>query len=65
MCWMLIVQVSTVSISPLMWSISSNNLEASISMIDDLLTIRADRDRYDYAVDEIYEAFRRCEATLR
>ena len=38
-------QVGTQNISPLFWSIESGSLEAARAMIQDLLTIRADRDR--------------------
>jgi len=53
--WMLIVQVGTRSISPLAWSLESGNLEAAISIIKDLLTFRADRDRYYYGVDDMFK----------
>jgi hypothetical protein len=51
---MLLVQVGTQSISPLAWSIESGNLQAAIAMINDLLTFRADRDRYYYGVDDLF-----------
>merc|ERR1719267_224817 len=44
--WMLKVVVGTQSISPLAWSIESGALEAASTIIVDLLTFRADRDRY-------------------
>mmetsp|Transcript_23567 Transcript_23567/g.42567 ORF Transcript_23567/g.42567 Transcript_23567/m.42567 type:complete len:1226 (-) Transcript_23567:316-3993(-) len=53
--WMLNVTVGTQSISPLVWSISSGSLEAASVILQDLLTIRADRDRYYYGVDEIFK----------
>jgi len=53
--WMLTVQVGTQSISPLEWSISSGGLEAASAIIQDLLTIRADRDRYYYGADELFK----------
>jgi hemoglobin-like flavoprotein len=52
--WMLLVQVGTQSISPLAWAIESGNLEAAVAMIRDLLTFRADRDRYYYGVDDLF-----------
>jgi len=52
--WMLTVQVGTQSISPLEWSVESGGLEAASAIIKDLLTIRADRDRYYYGVDELF-----------
>merc|ERR1719478_1319624 len=53
--WMLTVQVGTQSISPLGWSVESGNFEAGIAIIKDLLTFRADRDRYYYGVDELFK----------
>mmetsp|Transcript_41104 Transcript_41104/g.76493 ORF Transcript_41104/g.76493 Transcript_41104/m.76493 type:complete len:1133 (-) Transcript_41104:34-3432(-) len=52
--WMLIVQVGTRSISPLAWSLESGNLEAATAIIKDLLTFRADRDRYYYGAHELF-----------
>lgn len=52
--WMLVVQVGTQSISPLSWSLQSGKLAAAQAMIEDLLTIRADRDRYYYGADELF-----------
>eukprot|EP00440_Ansanella_granifera_P053707 gb/GFBE01058222.1/.p1 GENE.gb/GFBE01058222.1/~~gb/GFBE01058222.1/.p1 ORF type:complete len:1285 (+),score=394.99 gb/GFBE01058222.1/:1-3855(+) len=52
--WMLNITVGTQSISPLIWSITSGSLEAANVIIKDLLTIRADRDRYYYGVDELF-----------
>merc|ERR1719210_142236 len=53
--WMLNIQVGTQSISPLMWAIETGSLEAAKAIIVDLLTIRADRDRYYYGVDTLFE----------
>mmetsp|Transcript_93649 Transcript_93649/g.269625 ORF Transcript_93649/g.269625 Transcript_93649/m.269625 type:complete len:1122 (+) Transcript_93649:131-3496(+) len=53
--WMLNVQVGTQSISPLMWAIGAGSLEAARAIIQDLLTIRADRDRYYYGMDIMFE----------
>jgi hypothetical protein len=53
--WMLLVQVGTQSISPLAWSIESGALEAALAIIQDLLTIRADRDRYYYGMDQLFQ----------
>merc|ERR1719502_1708124 len=53
--WMLLVQVGTQSISPLAWSVESGNFEAALAIIRDLLTFRADRDRYYYGVDELFK----------
>jgi len=51
---MLNITVGTQSISPLMWSIESGALDAARAMLFDLLTIRADRDRYYYGADELF-----------
>uniref|UniRef100_A0A7S2QH07 Globin family profile domain-containing protein n=2 Tax=Zooxanthella nutricula TaxID=1333877 RepID=A0A7S2QH07_9DINO len=53
--WMLNVQVGTQSISPLIWAIETGSLEAGKAMIQDLLTIRADRDRYYYGMDTLFD----------
>ncbi len=53
--WMLVVQVGTQSISPLAWSVEAGNFEAASAMIRDLLTFRADRDRYYYGVDQLFK----------
>eukprot|EP00933_Yihiella_yeosuensis_P069725 TRINITY_DN7662_c0_g1_i1.p1 TRINITY_DN7662_c0_g1~~TRINITY_DN7662_c0_g1_i1.p1 ORF type:complete len:1229 (-),score=294.03 TRINITY_DN7662_c0_g1_i1:161-3820(-) len=53
--WMLSVTVGTQSISPLIWSINSGASDAARVIIVDLLTIRADRDRYYYGVDELFD----------
>jgi len=52
--WLLTVQVGTSSISPLAWAIESGALEAAEVIIQDLLTIRADRERYYYGVDPLF-----------
>uniref|UniRef100_A0A7S4RSG3 Globin domain-containing protein n=1 Tax=Alexandrium monilatum TaxID=311494 RepID=A0A7S4RSG3_9DINO len=53
--WMLNIQVGTQSISPLLWAIEAGSLEAAKAIIVDLLTIRADRDRYYYGMDTMFE----------
>eukprot|EP00927_Polykrikos_kofoidii_P033473 TRINITY_DN282_c0_g1_i7.p1 TRINITY_DN282_c0_g1~~TRINITY_DN282_c0_g1_i7.p1 ORF type:complete len:1106 (-),score=182.29 TRINITY_DN282_c0_g1_i7:180-3497(-) len=52
--WMLLVQVGSQNISPLAWSVQSGALECSSAMITDLMTFRADRDRYYYACDDLF-----------
>merc|ERR1719329_835800 len=52
--WMLLVQGGTQNISPLNWAIESGALESAEAMIKDLLTIRADRDRYYYGMNELF-----------
>lgn len=52
--WMLNIQVGTQSISPLVWAIETGSLEAAKAIITDLLTIRADRDRYYYGMDTMF-----------
>lgn len=51
---MLKIQVGTQSISPLLWSIQSGSLEAAEAILLDLLTIRADRDHYYYAMEALF-----------
>merc|ERR1719359_1221619 len=53
--WMLMIQVGTQSISPLAWSIESGALESALAIIQDLLTFRADRDRYYYGMDALFK----------
>merc|ERR1719343_1394312 len=53
--WMLNIQVGTQSISPLMWAIETGSLEAASAIIVDLLTIRADRERYYYGMDTMFQ----------
>ncbi|CAK0847963.1 unnamed protein product [Prorocentrum cordatum] len=53
--WMLNIQVGTQSISPLLWAIETGSLDAARAIIQDLLTIRADRDRYYYGMDSMFE----------
>lgn len=52
--WMLLVQVGAQSISPLSWAIESGSMEVAGAILTDLLTIRADRDRYYYGVNELF-----------
>merc|ERR1719414_2724862 len=53
--WMLNIQVGTQSISPLLWAIETGSLEAAKAIIVDLLTIRADRDRYYYGMEIMFQ----------
>lgn len=53
--WMLNIQVGTQSISPLLWAIETGSLDAAKAIVVDLLTIRADRDRYYYGMDTMFE----------
>jgi hemoglobin-like flavoprotein len=52
--WLLVVQVGTQSISPLKWAITSGCVEAVKAIITDLLTMRADREKYYYGVDDLF-----------
>jgi hypothetical protein len=52
--WMLTVQVGTQAISPLEWAIESGSLSAATAIIVDLLTFRADRERYYYGVNHLF-----------
>eukprot|EP00439_Symbiodinium_sp_Y106_P016127 s5481_g2.t1 len=49
---MLRITVGTQSISPLDWAIKSGSFQVARAMIDDLLTIRGDRDNYYYGALE-------------
>ena len=51
---MLKVQVGSQSISTLSWSIESGALNAAGAMLEDQLTIRADRDRYYFGMDDLF-----------
>jgi hypothetical protein len=51
---MLIVQVGSQSISPLEWAIESGSLDAAKAIIEDLLTFRADRERYYYGMEQLF-----------
>merc|ERR1719401_2307780 len=53
--WMLNIQVGTQSISPFLWAIETGSHEAAQAIIVDLLTIRADRERYYYGMDILFE----------
>jgi len=48
------IAVGTQSISPFYWAIESGSLETAQAMINDLLSIRADRDNYYYGYDELF-----------
>jgi uncharacterized membrane protein YgcG len=53
--WMLIITVGTQNISPFLWSIQSGALNAASAMLKDLLTIRADRDKYYYGAEDLFK----------
>eukprot|EP00435_Cladocopium_sp_Y103_P041624 s702_g11.t1 len=53
--WQLAVQVGSQSISPLFWALRSGAHAAAKTMIEDVLTIRADRDNYYYGVDQLFK----------
>ncbi|CAE7841702.1 unnamed protein product [Symbiodinium microadriaticum] len=48
------ITVGTQSISPLYWAIESGSLICAEAMLQDLLTIRADRDNYYYGADALF-----------
>ncbi|CAE7194791.1 unnamed protein product [Symbiodinium sp. CCMP2592] len=48
------ITVGTQSISPLYWAIESGSLICAQAMLQDLLTIRADRDNYYYGADALF-----------
>jgi len=47
-------QVETQSISPLLWAVESGTWKAAELIIEDLLTIRADREEYYYGLDDLF-----------
>jgi len=53
--WVLTISVGSQSISPLEWAIASGNWTAAELIIEDLLTIRADREKYYYGLDALFE----------
>jgi len=53
--WMLLITVGTRDISPFLWSVQSGAIEAGLAMLEDLLTIRADRDKYYYEFDYLFK----------
>mmetsp|Transcript_55947 Transcript_55947/g.130754 ORF Transcript_55947/g.130754 Transcript_55947/m.130754 type:complete len:1124 (+) Transcript_55947:79-3450(+) len=53
--WLLKIQVGTHSISPLYWAIESGSLAAAEAIIHDLLLVRADREKYYYGNDALFE----------
>merc|ERR1719217_1467694 len=52
--WMLLITVGTRDISPFLWSVQSGAIDAGLAMLNDLLTIRADRDKYYYEFDYLF-----------
>ncbi|CAK9041035.1 unnamed protein product [Durusdinium trenchii] len=52
--WQLRVRVGSQSISPLYWALRSGAHMASKTLIQDILTIRADRDHYYYGVNDLF-----------
>ncbi|CAK9015064.1 unnamed protein product [Durusdinium trenchii] len=48
------VRVGSQAISPLYWALRSGAHTAAKTMLEDVLTIRADRDRYYYGVDHLF-----------
>jgi len=53
--WVLNVSVGSQSISPLVWAIETGSVAAAEAILKDLLTIRADRERYYYGLDLLFE----------
>ncbi|CAK9064043.1 unnamed protein product [Durusdinium trenchii] len=49
------VRVGSQSISPLYWALRSGAHTAARTMLEDVLTIRADRDRYYYGVNDMFK----------
>lgn len=53
--WQLAVEVGSQSISPLFWALRSGAHDTAKTMIQDILTIRADRDNYYFGADELFK----------
>ena len=53
--WQLRVRVGTQTISPLHYALRSGSHQSARKMIADVLTIRADRQRYYYGMDELFK----------
>eukprot|EP00929_Paragymnodinium_shiwhaense_P020518 TRINITY_DN13656_c1_g1_i1.p1 TRINITY_DN13656_c1_g1~~TRINITY_DN13656_c1_g1_i1.p1 ORF type:complete len:1087 (+),score=224.95 TRINITY_DN13656_c1_g1_i1:109-3369(+) len=53
--WMLLITVGTRDISPFLWAVQSGAVETGLAMLEDLLTIRADRDKYYYEADYLFK----------
>jgi len=51
---LLTVQVGTESMSPLIWAIEKGALESAREILNDLLTMRADRARYYYGMEALF-----------
>ncbi|CAK0807291.1 unnamed protein product [Prorocentrum cordatum] len=51
---MLNIQVGRHAISPLDWALQSGSLDAARAILEDLLTIRADRERYYYGMEDLF-----------
>merc|ERR1719199_1529244 len=56
--WMLLITAGTQTISPSLWSIQSGALDTASAILTDLVTIRADRDRYYYAAQDLFKRHR-------
>lgn len=52
--WLLHVQIGTQHISPLSWAIESGSLDAAKTILQDLRTIRADREAYYCGMDQLF-----------
>ncbi|CAK9049710.1 unnamed protein product [Durusdinium trenchii] len=52
--WQLSIRVGSQSISPLYWALRSGAHSVAKTVIQDVLTIRADRDRYYYGVNDLF-----------
>jgi len=52
--WVLQVEVGIQSISPLVWALQTGAVDAAKAIVQDLVTIRADRDTYYFGVDQLF-----------
>eukprot|EP00929_Paragymnodinium_shiwhaense_P097825 TRINITY_DN5941_c0_g5_i1.p1 TRINITY_DN5941_c0_g5~~TRINITY_DN5941_c0_g5_i1.p1 ORF type:complete len:1087 (-),score=310.40 TRINITY_DN5941_c0_g5_i1:60-3320(-) len=53
--WLLLVQVGAQSISPLAWAIESGKLEVARTILEDLLTMRSDRESYYFGNTDLFK----------
>ncbi|CAE8629325.1 unnamed protein product [Polarella glacialis] len=53
--WLLHIQVGDQFISPLLWALENGSVHVAEAVLKDLLTIRADRARYYFGADTLFE----------
>ena len=52
--WLLEVDVSNIKVSPFNWALQDAKFEVATYMLDDILSIRADREAYYYGKDVLF-----------